>query len=267
MNRLGIIFILSALIVSTVLTLWIYKNQKGKQKTVVEQSNVQILVAAKNLTTGMKLKSSDITWQPWPRNLLSPTFIVHGIRDKKDFEGAVIRSPVSRGQPITDELVIAKGSLSPLTSELRPGMRAFAVNIDLASAIAGLIKPGDRVDIILTYIKGGGGGLEKHFISTTILSNLMVLAVDQELSPVATEKERGRISTTKHVTLEVTPEQVQILALAQSMGELSLSLTTPIDQEAKGDRLQSIDSSYLRGEQSGGEVILFHGEKMEQSGS
>ena len=212
-NRLGIFFIVFALIISAFLTFLVYRQQKNKSMDEAKKI-VNVLVAAKNLPRGMKLKEGDISWKPWPRHSLSPLFIEEGTRNKADFIGAIVRLPITIGQPITDSVLIAKENVSPLTSMLEPGMRAFSIEINLDAALAGLLVPGDRVDIILTYAVTLSGG-NKDYISTTLMHGISVLAIDQEITPMVTTDSKSTsklVGNKKHVTLLVTPQQAEMLA-------------------------------------------------------
>lgn len=274
MNRLGIIFIFSALIIAAILTGLMYKHQKNKPVVSDQQTKVNVLVAAKNLQRGTALTDQDVSWQPWPNYVVSPTYIVEGVRKKETLIGSILKEPVFAGQPITDHLLIAKENLSPLAGELDPGMRAFTIDVSIASALGGLLKPGDTVDVILSYTLNRSGGAEKKVITATLLHGINVLGVDQEISSgTAGTKSTGKVGSanTKNVTLEVTPKQAEILAWGRSMGSLSLSLSSPSNESAKSSSTSasSLDDLLNMGNSSidKGNISQIHGDKIDQAGS
>ena len=247
--------ILGALILSVILILSFYKYKKGN---LSQSTTLKVLVATKNLQSGAALQASDLDWKPWPRQAFSPLFLVEGIRRKEEVVGSVLKESVLLGHPLTMEMLIPRGEMSPLTRALRPGMRAFTVDVPVASALAGLITPGDTVDVIFTYdasqTRGG-----QDFVSETILRNLRVIAIDQSiLHELKSTSKPGKASqtTTKHVTLEVTPKQAETLAVSKSLGTLSLSLTHPVVE---------MNQSVVDGEGTEEVTVLLHGEKQERA--
>jgi pilus assembly protein CpaB len=129
-------------------------------------------------------------------------------------------------EPVLALKVTAPGEVAGITSSLSPGMRAFAVSVDVASGVSGFLRPGDRVDIYWTGTAPGGNQGE---ITRLIESGVTLVAVDQNTDD---NMEAGAIART--VTVEVTPQQVAALAQAQSTGSLSLSLVGLTDQSVAG---------------------------------
>lgn len=123
-----------------------------------------------------------------------------------------------------DEIIrdakLAKHGEMKLLAVLGPGMRGLTLNIDTKRALAGLMKPGDHVDIMLT--NQGRGDLPAQ--TMTILQDIKVLAVNSDIS-AGDETNKGR--TVEMVTFEFTAEQAEKAALAQSQGELSLVARLP----------------------------------------
>ncbi len=276
MNRLGILFIFGALIISAIFTALVYKHQKQKEATAFANSDV--LVATKNLTRGTVISDTDITWKSWPQSQLSPQFIVKGVRDKSDVVGSLVREPINADEPIVDAMFLSKENMSALASVLKPGMRAFNVNVTLASSLGGLINPGDSVDVILSYSLNTSGGVNKEYITKTILFNIPVIAVDQSLSPnTVTAKANAKMSginnNSRNVTLEVTPQQAEILALGQSMGTLSLSLTGPASESNQQGEfsLPTLNNSDIlnsnKDQDNSVGLTLIHGDRIERAGN
>lgn len=156
--------------------------------------------------------------------------------------GKMVRRAVKRNEPVTMDVVIEDSdSGSILAAKLEPGMRAIGVKIKAESSAGGFIKPGDYVDVILTYqIRNAGGQamamLAQRLATQTILSNVRVLAVDQTAQPSG-EKDKDKIKVGKTATLELTRKQAETLALAEQMGELTLVLRRLGEDDAPEDEV------------------------------
>lgn len=189
------------------------------------EAATQILVAKASLGAGSFVKSSDLRWQPWPEGSLATNYTLKGKRKIAEFTGSVVRSGISAGQPITSEQIVKPGERGFLAAVLNPGMRAVSVPVTAASAIAGLVFPGDRVDLILSHRFENSAPSTKarkmRHASETVLINVRVLAIDQ-----STDDQQGKVKkkAPKTVTLEVGPKQAEIVAVALNLGSLSLSL-------------------------------------------
>jgi pilus assembly protein CpaB len=180
----------------------------------------EVLVAAADLPAGSFVKSDQLRWQAWPSDDLPETYLVKGERERDTVVGAVVRQGIALGEPITDRQVVKPGERGFLAAVLNPGMRAASVAVDATTGNAGLILPGDRVDMILTQdLETGATGPGGRMVGETVLKNLRVLAVDQK-----TNDQNGEPVLARTVTLEVTPKQAEEVAVATRLGKLSLSL-------------------------------------------
>ena len=100
-------------------------------------------------------------WQPWPAGNLSPTYAVEGKRPINDFVGAVVRTSIAAGEPVTEARLVLANTRGFMAAVLRPGMRAVSVPVTATSAVSGFIYAGDRVDVLLTHVLNGGDG-QRH---------------------------------------------------------------------------------------------------------
>jgi len=195
-----------------------------------------VLVARGPISRGQILKPADLTWQMWPDGGLDRAYIQKGAKTIEDLAGWVARDPFGPGEPITETKIVAPGSRGFLAAVLRPGMRAVSVPVTRTSGISGFVFPGDQVDILTTHAlqaSGGKGAPLQHQASETVLHDVRVLAVDQKL-----ESKGGEAIVAQTATLEVTPKQSEIIAVASEMGKLSLSLrslVTPPGEETAAD--------------------------------
>jgi pilus assembly protein CpaB len=145
---------------------------------------------------------------------------------KAQFLGAVVREPFLKGEPIVARKVVRAGDSGYLAVVLPAGMRAMAVPVKVETAAGGFILPGDRVDVILSrQIQPENGGRNNMFVTNTVLRNIKVLAVDQVAQ--ADKDETTVVGAT--ATLEVTPTDAEVLALAKATGDISLTLRSYAD--------------------------------------
>lgn len=193
---------------------------------------LKVLVAARKLPAGTLLKPIHLEWRAWPSDGQNKNYAVKGKRAKKEFVGAVVRSGISAGEPLTNGRVAKPGERGFMAAVLMPGMRAVSVQINRTTGISGFVFPGDRIDLILTHKyqqgKRGKGGKTVR-VSETILTGIRVLAVDQ-----STNDQTDKPKVAKTATLEVTPKQAEVLAVAAQLGKLSLSLRSLAFDETSG---------------------------------
>jgi pilus assembly protein CpaB len=179
-----------------------------------------VLVARLAIARGQILKGLDFAWQPWPEDGTTGAYIVGGGQSPAAFNGWVAREPFVAGEPIIKSEIVAPGDRGFLAAVLGPGMRAVTVPVSAISGIAGFVFPGDRVDLLTTYtLPAEDGGSRELKVAATVLHNVRVIAIDQNL-----QSKTGEAMLAHTVTLEVTPKQSEIVALASDLGQLSLSL-------------------------------------------
>jgi len=198
----------------------------------VEQG-VAVLIAKQTLPIGTMIEPAMIAFQPWPKAMVDPAYMVQGSVDPVNLKGQVVRYAVAAGQPISSGALIQPGDRGFLAAALGPGMRAVTVNVNASSGVAGFIFPGDRVDVVLTQQVAGGGKGEPLKVSETIIRNIRVLATDQRTSSEPAEGESADVRVFSTVTLESTPKIAEKIAVAQSIGQLSLSLRSIADNAAE----------------------------------
>ena len=214
---------------------------------VPPQRAVTALVAARPIAAGTLIRPDDVVWHVFtgeatPSGVIErPASLVKQDSDaaalaQTQIVGAVLRRNAEGGSPILSADVIRPGDRDFLVSVLKPDMRAIAVAVNAVSGAAGLIFPGDRVDVLLTQTFASAQfPLSKRAVGETVVEGLRVLAIDQHVQarPESTTGD-GRIART--VTLEATPEQAQKIAVATELGRISLSIrslrATPASADA-----------------------------------
>ena len=110
----------------------------------------EVLVADADLPAGSFVKPQHLRWQRWPTDDVPESYVLKGVRSDDEMIGAVVRRRIAIGEPLTDGAVVKPGERGFLAAVLEPGMRAVSVPVTPTSRNAGLIFPGDRVDLILT---------------------------------------------------------------------------------------------------------------------
>jgi pilus assembly protein CpaB len=182
---------------------------------------VQVVVAAKDIPFGQTVDALKLTTISWPKFALPPGGFVE-MRDVLPGSGVESRrakAPISAGEIILASKVSNFGEKVTIVQSLGPNTRAIAIKVEAETSVGGFVTPGDRVDVILT--QGKGEGLK----TVTIIQNARVIGVDQQIDEA---KDAPVVART--VTLEVSPEDSQKLALAQKAGTLSLTLRTLEDE-------------------------------------
>ncbi|KEQ55253.1 Flp pilus assembly protein CpaB [Sphingobium chlorophenolicum] len=208
--------------------------QASASSMPVEADQPHVLVATKALPVGTILDAESFRFQPWPKELVEQAYYLKGQSDPQKLVGSVIRTAISAGQPMTLGSVIKPGERGFLAAALGPGMRAVTVPVSAQNSVAGFVFPGDRVDLMLTQSVSGGGDGEPLKVSETILRNLRVLATDQRMDALGDDG-KPVVQTYSNVTIEVTPKIAEKIAVAQTIGSLSLSLRSLADNSSELD--------------------------------
>jgi pilus assembly protein CpaB len=215
--------------------------------TVVEvkAKSDEVLVAQADIGLGQMVAAGAFRWQAWPQDALGPGYILKSQRPNADSEldGQVVRVPMLQNEPVTENKLIKPGSGGVLAAILPGGMRAISTKISEDTGVGRLILPNDRVDVILIRRLRSRVGGEEH-VSDTLFQNVRVLAIGQIIDQRDPNKKSVEGNT---ATLELTPHQAELLALAKSMGEISLSLRSIADLRADAAALSSKDLRADRG--------------------
>jgi pilus assembly protein CpaB len=207
---------------------WMAKRMiSGTEVREVEKTvgAVDVLVAAKDINLGDSVGGEDVKWQQWPLEGVTPGLITKSAQPDapQTLSGAIARTTFIAGEPIKEQKLIKVSEGGVMAAILPSGMRAISTPIREETAAGGFILPNDHVDVILSRTVKVGNKDDK--VSETILRNIRVLAIGQTLEQQGGDK----VATGKTATLELTPRQTEILALAQSLGEISLSLRSLAD--------------------------------------
>ncbi|HVC63816.1 MAG TPA: Flp pilus assembly protein CpaB [Acetobacteraceae bacterium] len=190
-----------------------------------------VLTAARAVRVGELLKPEDLASKAVP---ISDPAIRDSNPDtataRRDLVGAMVRRSLGVGDIVTNGDVMRPGDHGFLAAVLQPGMRAVTIAVDNTTGSAGLIWPGDRVDLILTQsISEANLPLGRRVAAETVLSNVRVIAIDQQIMQGAVAAPDNQAKT---VTLEVTEEQAERISVATRLGRLSLSVRSADTSQA-----------------------------------
>jgi pilus assembly protein CpaB len=209
--------IVLALVAIVVMRLYIGAATGGTRDS--EGDFTRIAVVARDLPAGSVLEPAEVSLVRWPAESVPSgafTDIDSIFKGAKASNDRVALTSLVRGEPLLRSKVSGLGARPIMSSMVGDGMRAFSVKIDDVSGVAGFILPGDHVDIMLTRTIGSNSS---NLVTDVILQGIKVLGIDQLASTEADKPVVGRTAT-----VEVTPEQAGMLALAQQAGKLSLAL-------------------------------------------
>lgn len=206
------------------------------------EGTLEVLVAAKSLTTGAAVNDDNFKWQAWPKDSVFEGAIVRDKNQKvADAAKGRLRRDMNANEPLVPAALTSAGKGNVLAASMEPGMRAVAIKVSAQSMVGGFISPGDRVDVIVTFqvrlsgaeSEAAEGTVSRH-ASETVLENVRVMAIDQ-----VAKKEDDKAKVGRTVTLEVDAKGAEKLSLASEMGELSLALRALGDVTDKDKKKES----------------------------
>lgn len=176
-----------------------------------------VLVAAGDLAVGTKLQDRDVLRVRYPKLNLPPNVYT----EPRQVIGRGVILPISKGEFLLPSKLAPEKAGSGLPSLIPPGMRAVSVRVNDVVSVAGFVQPGSRVDVLLTGTSATGAERQ----ATTVLTNVAVIAVGKNLERAA----GGEAVAAPVITLLVSPDDAQKLALAVLEGRIQLALRNPLD--------------------------------------
>jgi pilus assembly protein CpaB len=187
-----------------------------------------VVVAKVDIPVGAKIISEQLMVVQFPRESTPD-----GTFDKAEkLIGRVAVQNIMAREPVTDSRLAAEGSAAGLSAVIPEGYRAMTVKVDDVVGISGFIQPGTLVDVVVV-IDPADKNSDQGPISKIVLQNIKVLANGQNIDKPKDDREANSV---KAVTLQVTPEQAEKLALASTEGKLQLVMRNSIDQNDEETR-------------------------------
>jgi pilus assembly protein CpaB len=183
-----------------------------------------VVVAKVDIPVGSRIIPEQLTVAQFPADV-TPVGAIGKIDD--NLIGRVVITALSPKDPVTEAKLAPVGSLGGLSSVIPEGYRAMTVKVDDVVGVSGFIMPGTLVDVVVVIQPPKGTGNDET-ISKIVLQNIKVLASGQNIDKPKNDREVER--SVRAVTLQVTPEQTEKLALASSEGKLQLVMRNSVDQ-------------------------------------
>lgn len=206
---------------------WVANNWLQMRLTpTAEAATTPVIVAALKIAYGQKIEPIHIK----TINLPDGTFPEGTFSDTSQVIGKIADQDIFPGEFLINERIVEQLGGSTLSALVTPQMRAVTVRVNDVVGVAGFLLPGNRVDVLATR-NNHNSGASTH----TILQDLKVLAVDQTASP---DKEQPVI--VRAVTLEMSPQQAEVMVKATNEGPIQLTLRNPGDSSmvARNDEVK-----------------------------
>lgn len=209
--------------------IWLNNQADERLKSIDAQRKAapparSIVVASKPLRFGDELTSGALHEMPWPENAL-PAGAFGKIADLTSGKRVVLM-PIDVNEAVLASKITGPGQRATLSAMLSDGMKAVTIRVNDVEGVAGFVLPGDRVDILLTRT-----GEKNNAVNDVVIQDVRVLAVDQ-----LADQRADKPSVVKAVTIEVDPTEGQKVALAATVGTLSLLLRKAGDAVAGDTR-------------------------------
>ena len=211
----------------------------SNSKNRVSVESVPIYVALQNINLGDPVDDSMVDLLEWPKDKIP----VGAITQWEDIEDRRPRTTIFQGEPLLDGKFLEKGQIQDPISSIPEGMRLKTVSVDARKSAAGLLSPGDRVDVQI-FVQRNERESIPHPFTKIILQNIRVFAVDQAVQRSADGTEARTVAKT--VSLIVTPEQANKMLTAENLGEISLIPRHPDDDRIVDDAESSADFLFGR---------------------
>jgi pilus assembly protein CpaB len=194
---------------------WLAIQQQQGARVVPAEAveTATIVVAAGELGFGKALGPQDLREIPWPKATIPEGYYAK-IADVTGAGRRVILFPLGPNEPVLNWKISGPDARGSLSAIVEPGLRAVAIRVNDVVGVAGFVLPGDRVDVLLTRNDDANSQ-----VTDVLLQNVKVLAVNQLANEKANEPTVAKVAT-----LEVTSTDAQKIALAQTVGSLTLSL-------------------------------------------
>jgi pilus assembly protein CpaB len=215
-----LVVILVATVVAAVASFGVYVRNIPVRE--VEVAHNYVAVAARSLPNGTRLTEKDVRLAAWP----SKHPVEGGFSKVEDVINRGLVTPVFENEPLIEKKLAPIESGAGLPPSIPTGMRAMSVKVDEVVGVAGFVLPGTRVDVVVTLRRQSGNNAEEA-MSRTVVSNVLVLTNGTKYE----QDQGGEPQSSTVVTLAVTPQDAERVALAATEGKISLALRNPLDVE------------------------------------
>ena len=215
MRRLGLIVLAIAIVLGGA-AVWGLLSMQGVQSRA--HTGAAVVVAARQIELGQALTPDMLRLQAWPADAL-PQGAFTQISEHTSGPARVALRAIEPNEPILNARVSGPGGRATLSATIAEGHRAVAIRVNDVVGVAGFVLPGDFVDVLLTRSEGGSRHGDQNMRTDLLIRSVRVLAIDQSANDNSNDPQVARA-----VTIEVTPEDGQKVALASQIGTLTLAL-------------------------------------------
>lgn len=208
---------------------YMYGQEMQEEKEQLVADPHDVVVAATDISAGMPLSEDNITTQAVPAQFLPANPLLS--EDINIYVGQPVAQDIEAGSMIlTSDFAVAEVART-LSARVPSQERALTVPVDAVAGVGGLLQPGDRVDILGTFPVGqrdelipeASGGESIGYVTMSLLQNVTLLAVGQRIADVAEGAQPGA-GGYGHVTMAMTPDEAELMVIAQTRGDLTLLL-------------------------------------------
>lgn len=248
-NKAYILFgfgVVIALLVSLFTYTWLQKQTTDQVQKVDTQ---QVVVAAVDIAWGTVLTADMVKTEPFLRKSLPKGCFL----DKTATHGRTVLYPIKAGEPVFESklapVTVQAGGVGALVT---PRKRAMAVKVDKVIGVSGFIHPGNRVDVLVTLPKRGDQEGATLPVTKTVLENVLVLATGTEIEKTGKQEKPVQVDV---ITVEVTPDEGEKLALAATEGKVQMALRNALDNQeviTKGITIPTLLASFGGSPKGGG---------------
>lgn len=198
---------------------------KGSPAAAPAQDMEAIYVCARDIQINELVTQDAIKLEQWPKSKIPPDALMK----LEDVVGRRTEFKLQKSDVLRNGKLLEKGALSGRPSDLiSPGFRGIAVQVDAASTAGNLLKPGDRVDVLVYVQKNQSQGIPETK-TITFLQDVKVFAVNATINKTESE---GTLNA-RTITLELLPEQCELVNMAKQLGQITLSVRSPKDNGTK----------------------------------
>ncbi len=214
----GTVYLVAAVAAGLVATFAIHRYISMKTHVPVVATR-NVVIANADISPGTALSGKLVKAVSWPNGVIPPK----SVATVGEIEGRVVKVPISQGNPVLFSMLAPQGTAAGLSGILDAGKRALTVKVDEVAGVAGFIHPGDHVDVLVDLPVREA---TDHFCKT-ILHDVTVLSTGQ----IWEQKGDSKPVVVNTVTLELTPEDSEVLNLASNEGKIRLALRNPNSRE------------------------------------
>ena len=233
---------------------YLFAEQERQKRDELQADPEQVVVAATDIRAGRALSEDNITTQMVPARFLPANPLE--AEDVNIYLGQPVSQDIEAGSMIlTSDFAVAEVART-LSARVPSEERAMTVPVDAVSGVGGLLQPGDRVDILGTFPVGqrdelipeASGGESIGYVTMSLLQNVTLLAVGQRIADVGQGGQARSGGGYSNVTMAMTPDEAELMVIAQTRGELTLLLrnredldTVPVTRRTLREVLEELD--------------------------